>query len=174
MPAARWGGAEQGACLVDEVDARLGGQVAQQVEGPVQVVHGAHLPAHAVVEPARRCCCTRTPRQPTGLHRVRSAQLVCWGDGAAHARPKGGGGGTGAHSFRAPPGERHLPHAGPRGAVEGEPRGRAGKGRAQVLVRGPGGEALRLQPAHLCAQLRGHRAAGRKPPPGRPSGSVAP
>ena len=36
--------------LVNEVDTGLGGQVAQQVERPVEVEHDADLPSHAVVE----------------------------------------------------------------------------------------------------------------------------
>ena len=36
--------------LVDEVDARLRRQVAQQVHGPVQVIHGRHFTPHAVIE----------------------------------------------------------------------------------------------------------------------------
>ncbi len=41
------------AYLVYEVDLGVGGQVSQQVHGPVQVVHGGHLPAHTVVQPPR-------------------------------------------------------------------------------------------------------------------------
>ena len=40
-----------GAYLVYEVDFGMGRQVAQQVHGAVQVVHGGHLAPHTVVEP---------------------------------------------------------------------------------------------------------------------------
>lgn len=37
--------------LVYEVDLGVGGKVAQQVHGAVQMVHGGHLTPHTVVEP---------------------------------------------------------------------------------------------------------------------------
>lgn len=36
---------------VDQVDPGLGGQVAEQEHGPIQVEHGGDLPTHAIVQP---------------------------------------------------------------------------------------------------------------------------
>ena len=70
-------GGRKRAHLVYEVDAGLGGEVAQQVQRPVQVEHDADLAPHAVVEPPSAVVVHERVAHPKACSRISLDAMLC-------------------------------------------------------------------------------------------------